>query len=289
LGSRLNEYKCHFFNLTRLIVAKKLLAELHDTFKIAFAKKGVALPNLNPKVSVIIPTYCEVETIEGCLKSVVNQNFREGVIETIVVDSHSPDDTRVVAKKCADQVLDLNVRGVGRARNAGAKVANGQILLFLDADTYLETNFVSEMYRNFLDRRVVCVSGVLKNLERLKPLDRLFAVSHYGFTNKLAEISARLGFPMFPSVCCGARKSVFLKAGGFREDIACAEDIMFSREMGKLGKCLVNSKATAYTSVRRISKLGKTEMYSMYFKNYVRLFMLKQKPWVQDFPHINTK
>jgi hypothetical protein len=113
-------------------------------------------------------------------------------------------------------------------------------------------------------------------------------VSHYGFTNKLATVTAHLGFPLFPSVCCGARKSVFLKVGGFREDIACAEDITFSREMGRVGKCVVSNRATAYTSVRRISKLGKKQMYSMYFKNYVKLFVLKQNPWVQDFPHVNT-
>jgi glycosyltransferase involved in cell wall biosynthesis len=243
--------------------------------------------SLNPAVSVIIPTYCEEETIEGCLKSVVNQRFDYG-IESIVVDSHSPDHTREVAKKTADKVLDLRARGVGRARNAGAKVADGEFLLFLDADTYLETNFVSEMYRVFTDPRVVCVSGILRNLEHLKPLDKLFAVSHYGFTNRLAQFSAHIGVPLFPSVCCGARKVVFRKVGGFREDIACAEDITFSREMGRVGKCVVNTKATAYTSVRRISKCGKTQMYSMYFKSYVKLFLMKQNPWVQDFPHINT-
>ncbi len=243
---------------------------------------------INPKVSVIIPTYCEEETIEGCLKSVVNQRFSYGTIESIVVDSHSPDATRTVARKTADRVLDLRERGVGRARNAGARVAHGDFLLFLDADTYLETNFVSEMYRNFIDPKVVCVSGILKNLEHLEPLERLFALSHYGFTNKIAQVSARLGFPLFPSVCCGARKNIFKKVGGFREDIACAEDITFSREMGRIGKCVVNTKATAYTSVRRISKLGKGRMYSMYFKNYVKLFLLKQNPWVQDFPHIDT-
>jgi glycosyltransferase involved in cell wall biosynthesis len=246
------------------------------------------MPKLIPLVSVVIPTYCEEETIEGCLKSVEHQRFNQGLIESIVVDSHSPDDTRLVAAKNADKVLDLRARGVGRARNAGAKVAEGEFLLFLDADTYLEPNFVSEMYRAFSDRRVVCVSGILRSLERLEPLDRLFAVSHYGFTNKLAEVSARLGFPLFPSVCCGARKSVFDKVGGFREDIACAEDITFSREMGRVGKCVVNNRATAYTSVRRISKLGKKQMYSMYFKNYIKLFVLNQRPWVQDFPHVNT-
>jgi len=246
------------------------------------------MPRSDPLISVIIPTYLEEETIEGCLKSVVNQRFSLGRIESIVVDSHSPDNTQAVAKKTADRVLDLRARGVGRARNAGAKVAQGDFLLFLDADTYLETNFVSEMYRAFNDPRVVCVSGILKNLERLEPLDRLFAVSHYGFTNKLAQISAHLGFPLFPSVCVGARKVVFEKVGGFREDIACAEDITFSRMMGKIGKCAVNPKATAYTSVRRISKLGKKQMYSMYFKNYVKLFVLNQRPWVQDFPHVST-
>ncbi len=243
---------------------------------------------LKPVVSVIIPTYCEEETIEGCLKSVTNQRFDSGLIESIVVDSHSPDNTRHVARKSADKVVDMFVRGVGRARNEGARIADGDILLFLDADTYLERNFIAEIYRAFSDPRVVCVSGILKNLERLEPLDKLFAVSHYGFTNKLAELSAHLGFPMFPSVCCSARKSVFLRVGGFREDIACAEDITFSREMGRVGKCIVSNKATAYTSVRRISKLGKKQMYSMYFKNYVKLFVLKQNPWVQDFPHVNT-
>jgi hypothetical protein len=74
--------------------------------------------------------------------------------------------------------------------------------------------------------------------------------------------------------------------GGFAEDLAVAEDITFSRQMGRVGKCMVNRKAIAYTSVRRISNCGKIEMYSMYFKNYIRVFILNQKPWIQDFPHI---
>lgn len=245
------------------------------------------MPNLKPQVSVIIPTYCEEETIAGCLKSVRNQRFA-GTIETIVVDSHSPDNTRAVAERTADKVIDLKARGVGKARNAGAKAAKGAILVFLDADTFLEPHFVSEIYRNFADPKVVCVSGILRNLEQLRPIERLFAVSHYGFTNKIAEVTARLGFPLFPSVCCCARKTVFEKVGGFAEDIACGEDITFSRKMGQMGKCVVNTRATAYTSVRRITAFGVRKMYSMYFKNYVKFFFLNQKPWIQDFPHIRT-
>jgi glycosyltransferase involved in cell wall biosynthesis len=241
----------------------------------------------NPVVSVIIPTYLEEETIGGCLRCIAHQDF-DCEIETIVVDSHSPDRTREVAAACADRVVDLNARGVGKARNAGAKLATGEILLFVDADTHLDSHFVAELYRAFRDPKVVCVSGILRGLEQLGTLDNLFAISHYGFLNKLAALSAHVGFPMFPSVCVGARKSVFLRMGGFVEDMAVAEDITFSRKMGKMGKCLVNNKAVSYTSVRRISSCGKIEMYSMYFKNYVKIFLLKQKPWVQDFPHIRT-
>jgi glycosyltransferase involved in cell wall biosynthesis len=244
------------------------------------------MANLNPVVSVIIPTYCEEETIEGCLKSIGNQEFENGRIESIVVDSHSPDGTRAVAKKWADKVIDLKERGVGKARNAGARMAQSQILLFVDADTFLDSDFVAEMYGTFTDSRVVCVSGILKSLEKLNVLDSLFAISHYGFLNKLATFTAHLGFPLFPSVCCGCRKSAFEEVGGFDEDLAVAEDITLSRKMGRVGKCVVNKKAVSYTSVRRISSCGKMDMYSMYFKNYVRVFVLNQRPWIQQFPPI---
>jgi hypothetical protein len=125
--------------------------------------------------------------------------------------------------------VDLNARGVGKARNAGAKLATGEILLFVDADTYLDSHFVAELCRAFRDPKVVCVSGILRGLEQLGTLDSLFAISHYGFLNKLAAFSAHVGFPMFPSVCVGARKSVFLRMGGFVEDMAVAEDITFSQ------------------------------------------------------------
>jgi glycosyltransferase involved in cell wall biosynthesis len=246
------------------------------------------MSHTKPVVSVIIPTYCEENTIEGCLRSIRNQDFKVGRIESIVVDSHSPDKTREVARKFADKVIDVKVRGVGKARNVGAKNAEGKIVLFVDADTFLEKNFVTELYQTFNDPYVVCVAGVLKNLERLTPSDRLFAIFHYGFLNKLSTVTAFFGFPLFPSVCVGSRKSVFEKVGGFAEDMACAEDVNFSRKMGEMGKCVVNKKATAYTSVRRITNCGKGEMYSMYFKNYVRVFILNQKPWLTEFPHINT-
>jgi len=245
------------------------------------------IANPCPVISVIVPTYCEEEIIEKCLRSVSNQKFEEGKVEIIVVDSDSPDNTRAIATKYADKVMNLKDRGVGRARNAGVRMAEGKILLFLDADTLLGFDSMAEIYQVFTDPRIVCVSGTVVGLERLGTTDNLFAFAHYSFMNKVATLTAFFGFPLFPTVCCACRKSIFDKVGGFDEDLAVAEDLAFSRKMGRAGKCVVSKEAKAYTSVRRIERLGLIGAYLMYFRNYLKVFLLNHRPWVEDFPNVH--
>ncbi len=249
-------------------------------------ERGLNIPaETPPLVSIIIPTYCEGETIERCLQSIKQQRFQKGEIETIIVDSDSPDDTKKAARKYTDKVMNIKSRGVSKARNIGAQEAKGEVLLFLDADTVLHPDFVAEAYASFSTPSTVCISGALIGLESLGILDNLFKSFHYGLVNKVAASSARLGFPLFPTVCCACRKSIFHQVGGFDEGLAIAEDLDFSLKMGKAGKCMVNKEARAYTSLRRVRKNGRLRSYFIYFKNYFKVFVLNQKPWIQDFPH----
>ena len=249
-------------------------------------ERGLGIPAKKPPlVSIIIPTYCEEENIERCLRSIKRQRFEDGRIEAIVVDSNSPDDTKKVARKYADRVINLKSRGVSKARNIGAQKAKGDVLLFLDADTVLHPDFVAKMQASFLDPEIVCISGALVGLENLSVMDDLFKVFHYGLVNRIATSSARLGFPLFPTVCCACRKPVFHQVGGFEEGLAIAEDLKFSLKIGKAGKCRVNKEARAYTSLRRVRKNGRLKNYFIYFKNYFKVFLLNQKPWIREFPH----
>jgi len=236
-------------------------------------------------VSIIVPTYCEEENIEWCLKSIKKQRFEKDNIEIIVVDSSSLDNTKAIAEKYADRVLTIQDRGVSKARNAGVRKAKGEILLFLDADTILDSSFITHMLESFADSKVVCMSGFVAGLERLGVMDNLFTFFHYNLLNRIAALTAWLGFPLFPTVCCSCRKSVFQEVGGFDESLAIAEDIVFSLKMGKVGKCLVNKEAKAYTSLRRVRKNGRMKNYLTYFRNYFRVFILNKKPWIRDFPH----
>lgn len=234
---------------------------------------------------MIIPTYCEEQHIERCLKSIQGQAFEKGGIETIVVDSDSPDKTRAIAREYADKVVNLKKRGVGKARNVGAQMAKGELLLFLDADTVLDSAFLDEIHEMLVDPKTVYVIGTMAGLERFGTIEDVFKFLHYGLVNLISVLTARLGFPFFPTVCCACRKTVFHKVGGFDEGLAIAEDLTFSLKMGKVGKCLVSKKAKAYTSLRRVQKNGVIRNYYVYLGNYFKVFVLNKKPSIQDFPH----
>jgi len=85
------------------------------------------------KFSIIIPTLNEATNIQGCL--IALQALRNRA-EIIVIDGGSRDNTVILATPYADKIL-LSAQGRATQMNHGAKVASGDILIFLHADTEL--------------------------------------------------------------------------------------------------------------------------------------------------------
>ena len=97
------------------------------------------------KLSVIIPTYNEELAIKDCLASLKAQSYSD--FEIIVVDDGSTD---LTVKLLADfGVLDFrqNHQGPGAARNLGARHAQGEILVFVDADMTFDKNFLKNLVK----------------------------------------------------------------------------------------------------------------------------------------------
>ncbi len=94
-----------------------------------------------PLVSVIIPTKNSGKTLEGCLKSIKDQIYKN--IEIIVVDNNSIDRTKEIAMRYTEQVYN---KGPERSsqRNLGSKNAKGEYLLFVDSDMELAPEVVEE-------------------------------------------------------------------------------------------------------------------------------------------------
>ncbi|MCX7863169.1 MAG: glycosyltransferase [Bacteroidales bacterium] len=99
--------------------------------------------NENPLVSIIIPAFNAEKFIEETILSVILQSYKHW--ELWVINDGSTDETYKVASKFLSQnvhVINQQNKGVSHARNTGMNYANGQFILFLDADDVLTQNFI---------------------------------------------------------------------------------------------------------------------------------------------------
>src|SRR5271168_98998 len=101
-----------------------------------------------PLFSVIIPTCNEEENIARCLDSLRRMDFSSALFEVLVVDNGSTDTTRALASSFQNvlplRVLDKPDAYISAVRNAGAKLAQGEFLAFLDSDCEAPADWLSQ-------------------------------------------------------------------------------------------------------------------------------------------------
>ncbi len=103
----------------------------------------------NKKVSVIIPAYNEEKQIGKCLQSLSKQDYKD--YEIIVVDDGSTDATKSIVQRFKNVRLKTQEHnGPGTARNLGAKVAKGEILVFVDSDMIFPKNYLTTLTKPIL-------------------------------------------------------------------------------------------------------------------------------------------
>ena len=103
---------------------------------------------MNELVSIVVPIYNMGSSIENCVKSLQNQDYKN--IEIILVDDGSTDDTFNRCLNIAQQdqrviALHTDNQGSGPARNCGIEHSNGKYIYFPDADDYLESNAITRL------------------------------------------------------------------------------------------------------------------------------------------------
>ncbi len=221
-------------------------------------------------ISIIVPALNEEKYIEPTLKALENQDYK-GKYEIIVADGMSKDNTVRIARKFADKVITVKQRGVAAGRNEGAKIAKGEILLFLDADTILLFNGLTEISRPFRTKKVV---GVACPILPLSPEAKDFAL--YWSFNQFMKKSMETKKPQIPGICCAYRKKAFEKIGGFNEYLNTLEDFELSERISKEGKIVFIENTLALTSNRRIRKWGRMESIKKYLKLYFNYILRKK-------------
>jgi GT2 family glycosyltransferase len=102
------------------------------------------------KISIIIVNYNTQQLLFECLKSIYNPKLKEmdNLIETIVIDNASSDDSQIMLAKCFPKVKIINNTkniGFGKANNQGVKIAQGEWVLLLNSDTQFKLDTLKKI------------------------------------------------------------------------------------------------------------------------------------------------
>ena len=192
-------------------------------------------------VSVIIPAHNEEKLLGATLRTLAASAAASGEpYEIIVVDDSSTDRTAEVARDHGARVVAVNVRQIAAARNAGAREASGELLVFVDADTLVPDAVLRQAIAAW--RGGAVGGGAMATFPEGTALwARTMIAGTCWFMRKVRWA---------PGCFVFARRDAFARVGGFDERFYASEEIHFSRALKKRGRFAIVTDRVS-TSARK--------------------------------------
>ncbi len=181
-------------------------------------------------ISFVIPAYNE-ERLLGRTISSIHDSAKPTAqaYEVLVVNDASTDRTTEIARSLGAEVIDVQLRHIAAVRNAGAKRARGEVLIFVDADTVVTPTAV----RMALDAVARGAIGGAARCGFDEPLPLFARVSAFLFFRGVYLLGMATGVFIF------ATREGFAKVGGFDERYYTAEDCYLAKSLRKAGKFIL--------------------------------------------------
>ena len=211
-----------------------------------------------PDLSVIVPAWNAENCLAFCLCSLTGQTFSKDRYEVIVVNDGSTDGTAEIARRFPVVYHYQENQGPAAARNAGASLAQGNLLFFTDADCVPDPDWLEEMAVPFARPEVTAVKGAYRT-EQKEIIARFAQIE---FEERFRMLKQQKFIDMVDTYSAGFRKDVFLELGGFdiRFPKADNEDTEFSYRMAEQGHKMV------FTSDALVRHLNHPDSVFRYFR-----------------------
>lgn len=195
------------------------------------------------EISFVIPARNEELLLAGTIDSIKSAaSFCKVSYEIIVSNDASDDATADIARNCGAQLVDVEFHNIGAVRNAGAEIANGRVIFFLDADTQLPGKTLKAVLNAIKDGAVGGGAAVEfdENITWFqRQLSRMFLTYWQRFSGWAAGCSIYV------------LRDVFEQVGGFDTTQFAAEERYLSEAIRKQGK-FVLVREPVITSARKL-------------------------------------
>ncbi|MDF9744961.1 glycosyltransferase [Natrinema salsiterrestre] len=199
-----------------------------------------------PDVSFVVPARNEGDYLRGTLGSLAALDT-DYAAEVIVVDGDSSDDTRAIAREYGATVLQEGGSSIAVARNMGADRATGEWLAFVDADTRVRANYLTELLGFVEANGLAAASSYCRITGPHRSVLMELTINH---------VFSRLERPILPGFNCLVHRRAFEEIGGFPE--VANEDTAFSRALARRLPTAYCPNVLVESSGRRIADQGLT-------------------------------
>jgi len=204
-------------------------------------------------LSIIIPTYNEQVSIGTLLAYLLKHTSPR--TEIIVADGGSSDATCSIVKELGVKLMNCKQKGRASQMNEAASVASGDILYFLQADTYPPESFEQSIFNAIAaDYNSGCFRLAFD-------LDHWFLKANAWFTRFNVD-AIRFG-----DQSLFVQKGIFLRAGRFNEQLVLLEDQEVVTRLKKKGRFIVLDEVVI-TSARKYQEVGVYKLQAGYFLLY---------------------
>lgn len=198
------------------------------------------------KITVVIPARNEAANIVACLQSLLHQDYPEALMEVVVVDDFSSDDTVGLVRQCADprvRLLELRdfvqPKGLNsykkKALETGIAAASGILIATTDADCVLPPLWLKNLAFLHQEKQAAFVAGPVSFFEEKNLLERFQSLDYLGMM-VLTGAAIQRGQPHLAN---GANlaypKAVFEAVGGFSgtDHLASGDDMLLLQKITK--------------------------------------------------------
>ena len=183
------------------------------------------------RVSVVLPAFNEEKLLPAALAAVKEAasafTARGWEWECVVCDNNSTDGTSSVARATGATVVFEPVNQIGRARDAGARAATGEWLVFIDADSTPSAELFADIAVRIADGRALG-GGSTVELEPGTPRYARFVCGSWNIWSRLAGWAA--------GSCVWVEAEAFRSVGGFGTEYYAGEEVFLSRRLKSLAR-----------------------------------------------------